>query len=925
MTLKKTTIAPPRMDFVKEDYETLIYQKGRRVWYEKAIKCPCKSKATNANSTCKNCGGLGWIFTAGKETRMVVTGVSFSNEVKQWSEEERGMVSITCSNTEQLTHMDRVTLLDAKSIHTEVVHLRKRVLEDESVEYYAWTVYNIKELLYGALFISDTAPLQLLNLDEDIEFGQRNLIKLTNTEILDGIEDDEDVSITLRYFFSTTYHIVEMKRETVQSFRYNNGDEENQDLPISAMARRAHLELDPMSLDGDTLFENLYPENNPCDEVDINAPTVSVEINNQFFVNVSVPEILKLYIQNTLEELIGILDPETKTVTIPDTEVTVNSEIFFTIPSTGTDNINIVNSLGDILGVLDIQNKRVIVSNIGLLVNNIPEQEEIVVLENLNIILRDISNNLVTPISINLEDGVLTFELVTEFTLSVNGDLFEVFETNSFNLTIVNSNDEEVGTIEEVEGDKFVLIGDTDISVNTTPLTTVKAEGSLNLQLADSEGSNIPFHSLEAPNKINVPDGSIELKRSNNTTLRIIEVKSNEVKDETIADTVVQLKDSGGNNLGTPQNFLAETSNGEINAPDGQYENSDGSITGTIRSGQTGKIISDIDIEVNTVKVGEVVSLKKVNINLEDSDGNPVVPDNISVNNNTIDLTFPPINVGLVDRFGNDLGTKQVSANANWDLRTLTPFDWADLYLSRLINPPTGAQEAAYIQFITDQVASGIFQRRVGMFPIIGGNSDDVLVNSAYPFDSDLMNFNAQLLSAPSINSDGITIANSQCFIFAMSRIALPINSLNVFVYSRTDNLPTGLAFDYTCQIVTNGLQNYLGIRDNNTNRSFGGVNGVINVTGTNSDSRGGYHLNGISGVSACKTVKNGNTASPLTTFTIGSGANFSFHCFGSLFGNSASNRQYAGFAVGLSLTDTQMQEDYAQWQTLNTALNRQV
>lgn len=259
MTIPVTNIHPPRADFRVEDFNNIIYQKGRRVWYEKALKCPCKSKSTNSSSNCKNCGGLGWVWINGKETRMVITGVSFVGETKQWSEEERGMINVTCNTSEQLTQMDKITLLDANSIHQEVVHFIRK-----GSVYYAWTTYPIKKLLYAGAFISVNESFQVLE-SADIEFGPKNLIKLVNANLV--ASENEDISITLRYFFASSYSIIEMKRETMQSFRYEQGAEVIQEMPLSAVARRLHLELNAPTLLGGGLLDNNYTEVS-CDVVD---------------------------------------------------------------------------------------------------------------------------------------------------------------------------------------------------------------------------------------------------------------------------------------------------------------------------------------------------------------------------------------------------------------------------------------------------------------------------------------------------------------------------------------------------------------------------------------------------------------------------------------------------------------------------------
>ena len=87
--LQQTISVQPRADFEREDYKTLIEQKGRRILYEKALLCPCKSPSTNQQSGCKNCGGIGWIFVNPIQTRMIVSAVKIVTEFKPWSQEAR--------------------------------------------------------------------------------------------------------------------------------------------------------------------------------------------------------------------------------------------------------------------------------------------------------------------------------------------------------------------------------------------------------------------------------------------------------------------------------------------------------------------------------------------------------------------------------------------------------------------------------------------------------------------------------------------------------------------------------------------------------------------------------------------------------------------------------------------------------------------
>jgi hypothetical protein len=153
-------------------------------------------------------------------------------------------------------------------------------------------------------------------------------------------------------------------------------------------------------------------------------------------------------------------------------------------------------------------------------------------------------------------------------------------------------------------------------------------------------------------------------------------------------------------------------------------------------------------------------------------------------------------------------------------------------------------------------------------------------------------------------------------------------NDLNIFCYSRTNSLPTGGVTDMGTFIANAGQSTRISIRDNNSDRCIGTIKGAQTI-GTNTNSQGGYHLNGIVGASASKLVKNGSTT--LVNITSGS-----FHGLthitlgGTLNGAGAiqlsSSRNYAGAAIGLSLTDTQIQDDYTIWQQFQTDFNgRQV
>lgn len=246
------TYGPPRADLIKQEFDTLIGQKGRDVQLETALQCPCKSESTNQQSNCKNCGGTGWVFINPRQVRMVLTAINAVTEFRPWSEELRGTVNITSHVEDELSIMDRITALDGESIHSEVLFLKQ--LDDQIFTY---TTYDIKEISYIALFKSISQPLQRLVKDTDYTI-ENNIIKF-ETSLTLPFNEVEQNNITIRYKHAPQFHVIEMKRDTMQTFKWE-GNEVNQNMPISAIARRSHYQLTAQNLAGDRLIDNSFTE-----------------------------------------------------------------------------------------------------------------------------------------------------------------------------------------------------------------------------------------------------------------------------------------------------------------------------------------------------------------------------------------------------------------------------------------------------------------------------------------------------------------------------------------------------------------------------------------------------------------------------------------------------------------------------------------
>jgi hypothetical protein len=220
-----------------------------------------------------------------------------------------------------------------------------------------------------------------------------------------------------------------------------------------------------------------------------------------------------------------------------------------------------------------------------------------------------------------------------------------------------------------------------------------------------------------------------------------------------------------------------------------------------------------------------------------------IVPTSVGLTGNDLDIVVAPpsFDVNLVDRFGNDLGTKQVTSNANWDLRTLTPYDWADIYLSRLSTPPSTLIQNAIIQFYEDLIASNVFQNSYGFYIAITTNPTDNSWNLRYPFNN-VNSASMYFVGSPSHTTSGIEITSgSQGATANVTTQALELNNRMMSMYinkSITDTnnrsakfyMGTGDGNDgflMTCHAIETGSINIC-------NDSFRTSQGFMNLPNTN-------------------------------------------------------------------------------------------
>ncbi len=240
-----------RVDLNQDLFNDLIESKGRNVDYEIAMVCPCSSKEVGSLSSCRNCGGSGWFFINKKRIKAIGQHVGVINEYKNWTEEARGTISLTVPYSVGLSFMDRITIVDSESIYSENVYISS--LDDDI---FSFLSYSVKKIICVGLYKGVSNPIEWLDSSNYEIDGQ--IIKATpNSKIVDGS------TLTIRYVHAPTYHVVEIQRESSESFKKEGVQDLIQRMPVSAIAKRAHYMLDQKSFNGQ-LINNSFNDSFHC-------------------------------------------------------------------------------------------------------------------------------------------------------------------------------------------------------------------------------------------------------------------------------------------------------------------------------------------------------------------------------------------------------------------------------------------------------------------------------------------------------------------------------------------------------------------------------------------------------------------------------------------------------------------------------------
>jgi len=238
-------------DFDRSEFDFTLRDKGYSVIYEKAYRCPCSTSGNDHLDTCKNCGGTGWFWANPVQTRMVLTSINSEKRYEEYGRDDVGMVNVTSYEFDKLSRMDRIVVNDATTEHNEVIF--PVTLQDGS-GMFCYTKYNIKYI--ESIMMFDGAENKLIKWSEFDDYSFRSNV-LTIPNVFEG-----DVSLSIRYGHSPTYYIWDIGRDSMVTRLSEGGADTPIQMPINAVAKRAHLVKDSENFSGDRLFDNSWIKDN---------------------------------------------------------------------------------------------------------------------------------------------------------------------------------------------------------------------------------------------------------------------------------------------------------------------------------------------------------------------------------------------------------------------------------------------------------------------------------------------------------------------------------------------------------------------------------------------------------------------------------------------------------------------------------------
>lgn len=237
------------VNFRLSEIDVAINRLGYLVEHSRALKCPCRSPGNGSQlSTCKNCGGTGWVFINPTETKMIMHSMGANVKQLAWSMEQVGNANVTALSDLDLSYMDRLVVKEAKVSMSQL--LFGLPLDGQLLGFAHYPIKQVSELF---LFVDAEKTLLKLNLGADFTVD-RHVVRF-NDEFLKL----DNPTFSIRYTHAPCFHVLDLTREIMLSPVLDDDSiPAASRFPVSAVARRAHLLLAMENYQGNRLLDNSY-------------------------------------------------------------------------------------------------------------------------------------------------------------------------------------------------------------------------------------------------------------------------------------------------------------------------------------------------------------------------------------------------------------------------------------------------------------------------------------------------------------------------------------------------------------------------------------------------------------------------------------------------------------------------------------------
>lgn len=136
----------PGVDFDRDAFTALVYDKGYSVLWEKGVTCPNRGGVSPRShpADCPHCDGFGFVYYGAETTQMFVLGMSLHESYYAYGRWDNGTVQVTAMPEFQLGYWDRLTLLNSTGRFQQLVTRQRNTVVDRlkyealSVELITW-------------------------------------------------------------------------------------------------------------------------------------------------------------------------------------------------------------------------------------------------------------------------------------------------------------------------------------------------------------------------------------------------------------------------------------------------------------------------------------------------------------------------------------------------------------------------------------------------------------------------------------------------------------------------------------------------------------------------------------------------------------------------------------------------------------------